>query len=66
VGWFFEVGVIQIGKGSARRPNCTTPEEERLRWALYYKKITFEEFERRYKELLKAGKIKRNGRIINE
>jgi len=54
-----------MGKGSARRPNCTTPEEEQLRWALYYKKITFEEFEQKYKKLLKAGKIKRNGRKID-
>lgn len=54
-----------MGKGSARRSNCTTPEEKRLRWLLYYRKITFSEFERRYKKLLKGRKIKRNGRVIN-
>ncbi|MFX1452434.1 MAG: hypothetical protein ACFFCM_16460 [Promethearchaeota archaeon] len=53
-----------MGKGSRKRPSAITREEEDLRYALYYKKITFEQFERKYKELMKAGKIKRNGRVI--
>ena len=55
-----------MGKGSARRPSSTTREEEQLRWKLAEGRITFDEFERRYKELLRAGKIKRNGRVIED
>jgi len=53
-----------MGKGSTRRPSSITREEENLRWKLAFGHITFEQFERKYKELLKAGKIKRNGRVI--
>jgi len=67
VGWFlFEMGVICLGKGSKPRPCATTREEYNLRCKYAVGEMPFAEFERRYKELLKAGKIKRNGRIINE
>ena len=48
-----------MGKGSQRRPTAITPHEERLRWKLAYGKITFKEFEKRYKELERQGKIYR-------
>jgi len=48
-----------MGKGSTRRPTLISPEEERLRWKLAYGKITFKEYERRYKQLVKQGKTKR-------
>lgn len=41
-------------------------EEEELRWKLASGHITFAEFEQRYKELLKAGKIKRDGRVVED
>jgi len=63
VGWFFK-GVVQIGKGSKPRPCATTREEYDLRCKYAAGKMSFAEFERRYKKLLKAGKIKRNGRVI--
>ena len=58
------MGVVNLGKGSARRPSAITREEEELRWKLANGHITFEQFEQRYKELLKAGKIQRNGRVV--
>jgi len=54
-----------IGKGSNRRPRGITKEEESLRWAYAFGKMSFDEFERRYNKLLKQGKIRRNGRVIN-
>ena len=55
-----------MGKGSKRRPCTTGTEENNLRWALALGKITFDEFEIKYKKLLKAGKIIRGGRIVGE
>jgi hypothetical protein len=55
-----------MGKGSKRRPESTTREEQELRWKYADRLITFDEFERQYKKLLKAGKIKRNGRVIKD
>jgi hypothetical protein len=57
-------GGRKMGKGSKRRPSSTTREEEDLRWKLAFGKITFKQYEKKYKELLKAGKIQRNGRVI--
>lgn len=55
-----------MGKGDKRRPRSIGPEEERLRYALAFGKITFTQFERRYKQLLREGKIVRDGRVIGE
>lgn len=55
-----------MGKGDTYRPSSTTREEYDLRCKYAAGEMSFEEFERRYKELLKAGKIKRNGRIIKD
>jgi len=48
-----------MGKGSERRPTAISREEEDLKWKLAYGKITFDEFEKRYKQLARQGKIKR-------
>ena len=48
-----------MGKGSQRRPTAVSPEEEDIRWKLAEGRITFDEFERRYKKLVRDGKIKR-------
>lgn len=53
-----------MGKGDGYRPYSTSREERDLRDALAWHKITFKEFERRYKKLLEEGKITRNGRIV--
>jgi len=45
-----------MGKGSGRRPTQVTRETENLNWLLAQKKITFKEYERRRKELVKKGK----------
>jgi len=55
-----------MGKGSKRRPCTTGTAENNLRWALAEGRITFNEFEKRYKKLLEANKITRDGRVINE
>lgn len=39
------------GKGSGRRPTLISKHEEDLRWKLAQGKITFNEFEKRIKEL---------------
>ncbi len=51
-------------KGDWRRPCSIGKEELDLRNLLAYGKITFREFEIKYKRLLKAGKITRSGQII--
>lgn len=53
-----------MGKGSKRRLSATTREEEELRWKFACGRITFRQFEKKYKELKKQGLIQRNGRVI--
>lgn len=53
-----------IGKTDKPRPYSTTREERNLRDALAYGKISFTEYEIKYNKLMKQGKIKRNGRVI--
>lgn len=48
-----------MGKGSQRRPTAITPHEEELRWQLAAGEITSKEYEKRYKELKRQGKIYR-------
>ena len=55
-----------MGKGDKRRPRSISPEEERLRYALAFGRITFKQFERKYNQLLKEGKIVRDGRVIGD
>lgn len=55
-----------MGKGDKRRPRSISREEEELRYAYAYSKMTFKEFERRYKQLVKEGKIVRDGRVFGE
>jgi hypothetical protein len=52
------------GKGSDRRPLQTGIEEFNLRTALWEKRITFEQFEKKYNKLLREGKITRSGRVV--
>jgi len=53
-----------MGKGTQRRPPQITKEEERLRWKLALGKISFVEFEKKFKQLKKMGLIRRSGKII--
>ena len=53
-----------MSKGSERRPRQITRQEEQLRWQLATKRITFAQFERKYKQLYKQGLIRRSGRRI--
>ena len=48
-----------MGKGDKTRPCQTSREEYNLRWNLYEKRITFDEYEKQYKELIIEGKIYR-------
>lgn len=48
-----------MGKGSNRRPPQISPAEEDLRYALAYGEIDEKEFNRRFKQLKKEGKIYR-------
>lgn len=51
-------------KGSWRRPRCTTREEQNLRDRYAMGKITFEQYEVKYRKLMKRGLIKRSGKVI--
>lgn len=53
-----------MGKGSKRRPDQTTCEERDLRDRYATTKMTFDQFERAYRKLMKQGLIKRNGRAV--
>ena len=55
-----------MGKGDQYRPYSTTREEQNLRDRYARGKMTFDQFERAYRELMEQGKIKRNGRTIKE
>lgn len=44
---------------SKATPLATSREEENLRWQLAYGEITLKEFEKRYRELKRQGKIYR-------
>lgn len=45
-------------------PSSTTPEECDLRHKYATTKMTFDQYERKYKKLMKQGLIKRNGKVI--
>ena len=47
------------------RPYSTTKEERDLRDKYATTKMTFDQYERKYKKLLKQGLIKRNGSFYN-
>ena len=53
-----------MGKGSWRRPCSTTREEYNLRCLYAIGQLTFNQYEKKYKALMKKGLIKRNGRVI--
>lgn len=55
-----------MSKGSGRRLCQTGCDEEELRYRLATGKITFKQFEIRYKKLLREGKVTRSGKRINE
>lgn len=57
---------MMCGKGDKRRPRSISREEEDLRYKYAYGDMTFEQFERRYRELVKEGKIVRSGRVCGE
>jgi len=59
-------GKSDYGKGDERRPSQIGREEEELNWLLYEKKISSQEWRRRYKELQRQGKITRSGRVVKE
>lgn len=46
-----------MGKGSKPRPTQISRQHENIRWALYQGKITFKQFEVKYKKLRKEGKL---------
>lgn len=54
------------GKGDARRPCRTHPDEATLRFDFAFGLISKEQYEQRYSELLAAGKITRDGRALRE
>ena len=51
-----------MGKTDKMRPPQISREEEELRWQLATGKITFDQFERRYKKLKAENKIYRRPR----
>ena len=53
------------GKGSERRPAQIMPAEEDLRWALAQGRLTRVQFNRAYRKLLRAGMIRRGGRVLH-
>lgn len=55
-----------MSKGSWKRPCSTTREEYNLRCLYATGKITFAQYECKYKKLMERGLIKRSGRIIRD
>lgn len=53
-----------MGKGDKRRPDQTTREEQNLRDRYARGKITFDQYEKAYRKLMKQGLIKRSGRTL--
>ena len=53
-----------MGKGDTPRPCSIGREERELREKLFEGRVTFKEFEKRYKKLHREGKITRNGRVV--
>ena len=53
-----------MGKGDTYRPSQISREEEELRWKYAMTDMTFTEFRKRYLQLMKEGKITRNGKVI--
>ena len=53
-----------MSKDDRRRPRCTTREEQNLRDLYAMGKITFEQYEVKYRKLMKRGLIKRSGKVI--
>lgn len=53
-----------MGKSDRRRPDQTTKEERALRERYAEGGMSFVQYERAYKKLMKQGLIKRNGRVI--
>lgn len=53
-----------MGKGDRRRPSLTTREEQNLRDLYAHGDLTFAQYEKKYKALMKKGLIKRSGRIM--
>jgi len=49
-----------------QKPYSTTQEEQDLRWKYSLGKMSFKEYEKQYRKLLKAGKIRRSGRTVKE
>jgi len=47
-----------------QKPYQITQEEQNLRWKYANGGMTFEQFEVRYKQLMREGKIRRSGRVI--
>jgi len=47
-----------MSKGSKKRPTLVSNEENTLRWKLALGEITFDEYNKQYKQLKKEGKIK--------
>lgn len=52
-------------KGTWPRPCSTTREELELRKRFMFGEITQDMFDQEYKDLMRKGLIKRNGRVIN-
>lgn len=53
-----------MGKGDRYRAHTTTREEQDLRDKYAYGDMTFKQYERAYRKLMRQGLIKRNGRIL--
>jgi len=53
-----------MGKGDRYRTSSTTREEQNLRDKYAHGDLTFKQYERAYRKLMKQGLIQRNGRIL--
>jgi len=55
---------IVMGKGDRRRPDQTTRKEQDLRDKYAHGDMTFKQYERAYRKLMRQGLIQRNGKVI--
>jgi len=53
-----------MGKGDRYRVSSTTREEQNLRDKYAHGDMTFKQYERAYRKLMKQDLIQRNGRVL--
>ena len=62
--YYSDTSETVMGKGDTYRPHSTTREEQALRDKYAHGDMTFKQYERAYRKLMRQGLIQRNGRVL--